>query len=117
MPLSSSFYSGITGLNVLGNSMQIIGDNIANVNTIGYKSNRASFQDLLSQTISTSGGSAQIGQGTDLGSVMSNFEQSSFERIYDRAERQEKAMAMQNRMKAARRRTNGEHSSLRSQLE
>ena len=35
------------------------------------------------------------------------IDQSSFERIYDRAERQEKAMAMQKRMKAARRRING----------
>ena len=53
MSLSSSLFSGISGLNTLGNAMTVIGDNIANVNTVGFKSSRVSFQDVLSQTVST----------------------------------------------------------------
>ena len=37
MALASALYSGISGLSTLGNAMQIIGDNIANVNTVGFK--------------------------------------------------------------------------------
>lgn len=44
MSLSSSLFSGISGLSTLGNSMTVIGDNIANVNTIGFKSSRVTFR-------------------------------------------------------------------------
>ncbi len=36
MGISSALFSGVSGLNTLGNSMAVIGDNIANVNTIGF---------------------------------------------------------------------------------
>jgi len=79
MSLSSSLFSGISGLSSLGNAMQIIGDNIANVNTVGFKSSSFNFQDLLSQSISTLSGTAQVGRGTALGDISANFEQGSFE--------------------------------------
>ena len=79
MSLSSSLFSGISGLSTFGNAMQILGDNIANVNTIGFKSSHFTFQDLLSQSVATSSGSAQVGRGTTLGSIMGSFEQGSFE--------------------------------------
>ena len=50
MGLLSALYSGISGLTTLGSGMQIIGDNIANVNTIGFKGSVYNFQDLISQT-------------------------------------------------------------------
>lgn len=46
-----SLYSGVSGLSVNQSSMDVIGNNIANVNTIGFKQSRAVFQDLLSQTL------------------------------------------------------------------
>ena len=49
MGISSSLYSGISGLSVMSEAMSVIGDNIANVNTIGYKSSSATFQDVLAQ--------------------------------------------------------------------
>jgi flagellar hook protein FlgE len=58
MSLSSSLFSGISGLNTLGNSMTVIGDNIANVNTVGFKSSRVTFQDVLSQTVATVAGTS-----------------------------------------------------------
>jgi flagellar hook protein FlgE len=79
MSLTSSLFSGISGLTTLGNSMQIIGDNIANVNTIGFKGASYVFQDLLAQATATQSGTAQIGRGTSMGDVYSTFEQGSFE--------------------------------------
>ena len=46
-----SLYAGISGLRNHQTRMDIIGNNIANVNTIGFKSSRVSFQDMLSQTL------------------------------------------------------------------
>ena len=79
MSLSSSLFSGISGLNTLGNAMTVIGDNIANVNTVGFKSSRVTFQDVLSQTVSTTAGTAQVGRGTSLADITSSFSQGSFE--------------------------------------
>ncbi|MFH1674183.1 MAG: flagellar hook protein FlgE [Pseudomonadota bacterium] len=79
MSLSSSLFSGISGLSTLGNSMTVIGDNIANVNTVGFKASRVTFQDVLSQTVATTAGSAQVGRGTSLADISSSFSQGSFE--------------------------------------
>jgi flagellar hook protein FlgE len=79
MSLSSSLFSGISGLSTLGNAMQIIGDNISNVNTVGFKGSRVTFQDVLSQTVATTAGSAQVGRGTSLADISSTFAQGSFE--------------------------------------
>lgn len=79
MALSSALFSGISGLNSIGSAMQIIGDNIANVNTVGFKGSTFTFQDLLSQATSTMSGTTQVGRGTALGDVSSTFEQGSFE--------------------------------------
>jgi flagellar hook protein FlgE len=79
MALSSALFSGISGLSSLGNAMQIIGDNIANVNTVGFKGSDFTFQDLLSQSISTQSGTSQVGRGTAIGDVSECFGQGSFE--------------------------------------
>jgi len=79
MSISSSLFSGISGLSTNGEAMSVIGDNIANVNTIGFKSSRTTFQDALSQSVATASGTAQIGRGTTLSTVDSLFQQGSFE--------------------------------------
>jgi len=79
MSLSSALFSGISGLNTLGNAMTVIGDNIANVNTVGFKGSRTTFQDVLSQTVATAGGTAQVGRGTSLADITRSFSQGSFE--------------------------------------
>ncbi|MCF8067787.1 MAG: flagellar hook-basal body complex protein [Desulfobacterales bacterium] len=79
MSLSSSLFSGISGLTNLGNAMQVIGDNIANVNTVGFKASSFTFQDLLSQSIATQSGTGQVGRGTALGDISFEFGQGSFE--------------------------------------
>lgn len=79
MALSTALFSGISGLSNLGNAMQIIGDNIANVNTVGFKCSSFTFQDLLSQNMFTSAGTSQVGRGTALSDISATFEQGSFE--------------------------------------
>ncbi len=59
-----SLYSGVSGLQNHQIRMDVIGNNIANINTIGYKKGRVNFQDMLSQTMS---GAAR--PTTDLGGV------------------------------------------------
>jgi flagellar hook protein FlgE len=59
--------------------MQIIGDNIANVNTVAFKGSNYTFQDLLSQSVATQSGTSQVGRGTALNNISANFQQGSFE--------------------------------------
>ncbi|MEA3359474.1 MAG: flagellar hook protein FlgE [Thermodesulfobacteriota bacterium] len=79
MSLSSSLFTGVSGLSNIGNSMNIIGDNISNVNTVGFKASRATFQDALSQSIAVASGSSQIGRGMSLANISQNFAPGSFE--------------------------------------
>lgn len=79
MSLTSSLYTGTSGLTNMGNSMQVIGDNISNVNTVGFKGNRSLFADLLNQSIATQSGSSQVGRGTAIQIVDTSFQQGSFE--------------------------------------
>ena len=46
-----SLYSGISGLKVHQVQMDVIGNNIANINTVGFKSSRVTFQEILNQTL------------------------------------------------------------------
>jgi flagellar hook protein FlgE len=73
-----SFFSAITGLKNHKLMMDVVGNNIANVNTTGFKESRATFQDLLYQTLrpatsptSTLGGQnpSQVGNGSKLATI------------------------------------------------
>ena len=64
MGITSSLYAGISGLNTNSTAMNVIGDNISNVNTIGFKASRTTFQDVLSQSIATASGTDQIGRAS-----------------------------------------------------
>lgn len=79
MSLSSALFSGISGMNTLGNSMTVIGDNIANVSTVGFKASRVTFQDVLAQTVSTQSGTGQLGRGSAMGDITGIFSQGSLE--------------------------------------
>jgi flagellar hook protein FlgE len=59
--------------------MAVIGDNIANVNTVAFKSSRATFQDLLAQNVSTAAGTSQVGRGVRMSQINAVFSQGSFE--------------------------------------
>ncbi len=51
-----SLYSGVSGLKVHQTKMDVIGNNIANVNTVGFKSSQVNFSDILYQTTSNASG-------------------------------------------------------------
>ncbi|KHG34609.1 flagellar hook-basal body complex protein [Sulfurospirillum sp. MES] len=83
-----SLWAGVTGLQAHQIAMDVEGNNIANVNTTGFKYSRANFSDLLNQTakIATApqgelGGknSMQIGLGTQVSSVTKMFKQGSIQ--------------------------------------
>ena len=63
-----ALYSGVSGLKNHQTRLDVIGNNIANVNTVGFKASRVVFQDLYSQTI----GSGSGANGTTLGGENSN---------------------------------------------
>ena len=73
MGLSASMYSGTSGLKVHGEAMTVIGNNISNVSTLGYKGSSMYFEDALSQEVTTASGIGQVGRGVSVGSV-SSFE-------------------------------------------
>ncbi len=79
MGLSASMYSGTSGLKVHGEAMTVIGNNISNVSTLGYKGSSMYFEDALSQEITTASGVGQVGRGVSVGSVMADFAQGSLE--------------------------------------
>ncbi len=73
-----SLYCGISGLSANATAMSVIGDNIANVNTIGFKSSRSLFANLLSTSLVGSTGN-EIGRGTYFWGVNPSWIQGSFE--------------------------------------
>ena len=75
MALTGALFAGVSGINANGNAMNIIGDNIANVNTIGFKSSRAVFFDLLSADI----GGTKVGLGSRLADAQRPFVQGGVE--------------------------------------
>jgi len=79
MGILASLYSGVSGLATNGNAMSVIGNNIANNNTIGFKGGRTLFSDLLSSGVSGSGGTSQVGRGVGLSIIDNRFSQGTFE--------------------------------------
>ncbi|MEN6625624.1 MAG: flagellar basal-body rod protein FlgF [Candidatus Sumerlaeia bacterium] len=77
MSLLTALNTGVSGLRSFGDSLQIISDNIANVSTTAYKSSRASFSDLVSQTINGASGSSQLGRGVTLNNISTSYSQGS----------------------------------------
>jgi flagellar hook protein FlgE len=63
MSLFSSMYIGMSGMRANEHAITVIGDNIANMNTIGFKSNRWGFSDMLSHQMIGPTGSFEVGQG------------------------------------------------------
>jgi flagellar hook protein FlgE len=70
-------YSGVSGLRAEGEALGVVGDNIANVNTVGFKSQRAVFQDVLGHSILAGTSSALPGSGVRVGDIQQMFTQGS----------------------------------------
>ncbi len=78
--MGSALWIAISGLNASSKQMDVIGNNIANANTTGFKSGKMYFANVLSQSLSGgSAGSMQIGQGVTVADVATQFSQGSLE--------------------------------------
>jgi flagellar hook protein FlgE len=75
--MSGSFSIALSGLTADTDALDIVGNNLANLNTTGYKDTTASFYDLLAQT--AGGGAIQIGGGVSATIGQSQFTQGSIQ--------------------------------------
>jgi len=76
--MASSISIGTTGLTASSKQMDVIANNLANSNTLGYKSGNTYFASMLNQSLSSSGSMA-VGQGVAVASIQNVFSQGSFE--------------------------------------
>jgi flagellar hook protein FlgE len=79
MGLSSSIYIGTTGVIAHQENMSVISDNIANMNTLGFKSSRMLFDTLLSEQLTGASVGNQIGQGVGVSSIYRDMSVGAFE--------------------------------------
>ncbi len=75
----TSLYTAISGMDATGTQLSVIGDNIANMNTVGFKKSTVAFGDVLSQSITNVAGSAQVGRGVFVQEVSPLMTQGAFE--------------------------------------
>lgn len=89
MALLTSLFAGVSGLRNHQTMMDVIGNNISNVNTIGFKGSRVTFSDTFNQFVKAgtnpteeTGGtnSYQVGLGMKVNSIDRNWNQGTFER-------------------------------------
>lgn len=78
MGLSSTLYTGISGLKANSEAMSVTGNNISNSNTIGFKASSTLFSDVLSAKVASTSGSSQVGRGVQIATVATIFKQGSF---------------------------------------
>lgn len=69
-----SFQQGLSGLNAASKNLEVIGNNVANASTVGFKQSRAQFADVYATSL-TGSGASQIGIGTKLATVAQQFTQ------------------------------------------
>ncbi|WP_447649194.1 flagellar hook protein FlgE [Pseudomonas abietaniphila] len=72
-----SFNVGLSGLYAANKSLDVAGNNIANVATVGFKSSRAEFADQYAQSIRGTSGGANVGSGVRTAAVTQSFSQGS----------------------------------------
>lgn len=69
-----SFQQGLSGLNASSKALDVVGNNVANSSTVGFKSSNGHFADVYAASL-TGGGSSQVGIGTSLSAVFQQFTQ------------------------------------------
>jgi len=80
--LLGSFYTGLSGLQANATALNVVGNNLANINTSGFKRSQANFAQIMSDTvkgISGAGNPTQIGLGVKTTEVVAKFEQGSIQ--------------------------------------
>ncbi len=73
-----SFQQGLSGLNSAAKSLDVIGNNIANASTVGFKSSQAQFADVYANSLNGAGGN-QAGIGAKVSQIAQQFTQGNIE--------------------------------------
>ena len=79
MSLISTLFTGVSGLSGQSKAMEIIGDNIANVNTVGFKGSAPVFGDIFSTVLHNGAVTSQLGGGSQLAGVLQTWDQGAIE--------------------------------------
>ncbi len=77
MSINRSLYIGLSGMNANTLALNVVSDNIANMNTVGYKAGRSVFQEMLGQSVMGSAGSSMSGGGVGFAKIDKLFQQGS----------------------------------------
>ncbi|MFN0162096.1 MAG: flagellar hook protein FlgE [Burkholderiales bacterium] len=72
-----SFQQGLSGLNAASKNLDVIGNNIANASTVGFKGSETRFADVFAS--SNGSGAISVGIGTSVSAIMQNFGQGNIE--------------------------------------
>ncbi|MDH4192521.1 MAG: flagellar hook protein FlgE, partial [Betaproteobacteria bacterium] len=72
-----SFQHGLSGLNAASSNLDVIGNNVANANTVGFKTSEAQFSDIFAASASGGSASTAVGIGTSLTAVIQQFSEGS----------------------------------------
>jgi len=81
MGIYNALFIGASGLSSFGEAVRVVGDNIANVNSLGFKSQNVNFSDVLSQTVGVTRSNIanQVGNGVRIGSIIRDQAQGSLQ--------------------------------------
>ena len=82
MGIESALYTGVSGLDAMSEELSVIGNNISNSNTIGFKAGNATFANLLSTSLGATS-STETGNGVTLQSVATDFSQGTLQTTSD----------------------------------
>jgi flagellar hook protein FlgE len=74
--MGTAFSTALSALNADSTAIDIVGNNLANLNTTGFKASTADFSDVMSQQLGTGTGNSQVGAGVQVSSVQ-DFTQGS----------------------------------------
>ena len=77
MSILKTMYTGVSGINAEGEALGVVGDNISNSNTVGFKGQRAIFADMLGHSVTAGTPSALPGSGVVMSQVEQMFTQGS----------------------------------------
>src|ERR1700679_1730730 len=76
MSILDAMYSGVSGLTAESDALDVIGNNLANTNTVGFKESRAVFEDVLGAAVGSEG---TIGAGVRMSTAQQIFAEGSLE--------------------------------------
>ena len=77
--MSSSFSTALSGLSANATAIDVVGNNLANLNTQGFKADTVTFQSLVTQSIGAGLGATQVGFGVGTPITLANFSQGALQ--------------------------------------